>query len=150
MLTRRAAALLLAALLLAGCTKGPQETKEAPDQSAYAGGTGIAVALTNAAQGTFEVTVVVVASDGHVADQLNATLSTGDTAEKWWGLDARQYTVRMAYQWNAESGRSASGGDAQTIDLRDCAELTRLGWEFRQQGDMVGNAYLGKACVTAG
>lgn len=140
---------LLACLLLAGCSLRGGESREEIDRDEYGGGAGLAIALRNHGRDPFDVNVTVLGAGNVVAASLVQTLAPGQAVEKWWTLERSTYSVRMAYVWDAESGRASSGGDEKTVDLEDCPLVSRVSWSFDQQADQVGSTDHGKTCVAA-
>lgn len=139
--------LLLAPLLLAGCTFGRGgESTENVDKSDYTGGGGVALAIRNDAKDEFHYTIRVLAAGDREAAALTGNLEPGQSVEKWWSLDRTTYSVRMNYTWTG-AGAASHGQDERTIDLNDCPQVTRLAWTLQQMQGQVGSAFPGVACV---
>lgn len=147
----RAALLLVASLLLAGCSLPVRESssEDAADRSEYDGsGLGLALHLENRAPEPFDVTVVVRTSDGDEVARLEQTIEGNGTAEKWWSLSQGAYVLDMRYQWRS-GARTATGDDDASVEVGSCPELARVGWRFIRVDQTVGSAFTGKSCVGA-
>lgn len=146
-------ALVLASLLLAGCTRGG-ESSEADgggthdlELATYDGGKGIGLSITNAGVDRFTYTLRVLDADDNEKAVMQGALLANDTDEQWWSLDAGAYTVRMQYTRQSGSG-SSSGSDTEGIDLVACPEVSRLSWRLMQAEGTVASAFLGTDCVS--
>lgn len=145
------ALLLSLSVALAGCTLGRERESSGVDKSEYDGGTGFALAIRNDGQDPFEVTLRVLGVGNTELALIEETLEAGDSLEKWYSLEENgTYSARLAYEWNAATGRTASGTDEQLFSSTDCPLVSRLSWELRQSTETVGSAYLGKTCVADG
>jgi hypothetical protein len=70
------------------------------------------------------------------------------TAEKWWTLSTGGYVVDMRYRWGT-GGRSSTGSDDVAVEIGECAEVARIGWNFLRVEPTVASAYTGRTCVRA-
>lgn len=146
-------ALVLASLLLAGCTRGGGEaTADAEgthdlDLDTYDGGKGLALAIENRGTDRFVYTLRVLNADEDELAQREGDLLANDTDEQWWSFAPGTYTVRMHYTWQS-GGSSKSGSDTQVVDLTACPEVTRLSWRLIQHEATVGSAFVGSDCVS--
>ena len=141
---------LLACLLLAGCSFGAKESQEeTADTTAYTGGRGLAIALTNEGEAPFRVDVRVIAAGGIETARYDVMVPPGRTEEKWWSLEPHTYDLRMTYQWEA-GAHAASGQETKAVDLQACAEVSRVAWTFRQSSGTVGHSFDGKTCAVRG
>lgn len=147
--TARLAFPLLACLLLAGCSLLGGESTAEPDKSAYAGGVGFALAVNNAADDPFNVTIRVLSvSTGAQLALVEERVDPGAAIEKWYSVEGRPALVaRFSYQWTGD-GKASHGIDEQTFHTEDCPEVSRLAWELRQLPSAVGHSYLGKTCAS--
>ena len=136
-------------LILAGCTFLGGDENSGPDKSEYDGGIGFALAIHNAGEDPFNVTLRVLGVGNAELARVEEVLASGQTLERWYGLESRStYSARMEYTWNAASGSTSHGLDDQTFAAQDCPLVSRLSWELRQDNNTVGHAFLGKTCVT--
>lgn len=146
-------ALVLASLLLAGCTRGGESrepdgtgTREV-ERETYDGGKGLALSIENRGTDRFIYTLTVLDAEESEKATREGELFANDTEEQWWSLAPGTYDVRMRYTWQS-GGTSRSGSDAQSVDLTACPEVTRLAWRLMQVEGNVGSAFLGSDCVT--
>lgn len=145
-------ALLLASLILAGCSAPGDDEQEAAEdvQGNYRDGLGIALALTNDANSTASVRLRVEDADGGVIGQDNATVAPGETVVRQYAVADRLAIVAMM-SYTVDSGGRASGSqDSQSFDLLECEALTRASWKLVsfEQG-VVGSQWLGTRCEGA-
>lgn len=149
MVPSRLALPLSACLLLTGCTFfGGDESTPGPDKTGYSGGPGFGLAILNAANDPFDVTLRVLGAGNTELALIEETLDPGESVEKWWSLQARStYSARLNYVWNGAAGSTAHGFDEQTFDANECPAVSRLSWELKQDETNVGSAFLGKTCV---
>lgn len=145
---RAHAALLLATLLLAGCTAAPEEAAE-DVQGNYEEGLGVALSLTNGANASALVTLRVEDSDGGLIGSDNATVEPGHTMVRRYAVaDRLRVDAHLAYSVDF-GGRAAGNQVTQTFDLLACDELTRASWRLLDVGESVGSQWLGTTCESA-
>ncbi|HUR68222.1 MAG TPA: hypothetical protein VM370_03180 [Candidatus Thermoplasmatota archaeon] len=145
---------LLACLVAAGCSLPSQESRgEEPsdaDRSDYGGGTGLALLLSNSASEPFDVTFTLLAANGTTVASTKASVPPNGTFEKWWSLPSGSYTAGMRYSWHApDTARWSGDSDERRVDLSKCPELTRIGWSYMRQSDVVASAWKGDGCASA-
>lgn len=140
-------AILVAALALAGCTRGPPQ--ENVDQRDYTGGTGIALALHDNSSYPFHVNVTVRDSANHVLASVDRTLAAHASFEKWWSLPPSAYDVRMVYGWNGTAGHASTGFDDRVADVGSCGQIVRLGWSYMSENASVSSRFDGPSCIAS-
>lgn len=142
------AALLLASLLLAGCTFG-QGGEESTDPGSYVDGPGAALSVENRGDKPVRVDLRILNGRGAVVGEGNFTVEAGKTVERKFPLDpADGYVARMGYNLDAD-GEAAAGADEQRFDAGACPELTRLSWRLLRTEGTTGSQFIGKECAAA-
>lgn len=146
-------ALVLASLLLAGCTRGRESSEQDGagthdlELETYDGGKGLALSIENRGTDRFTYTLTVLDAEETEKATREGELLANDTDEQWWSLPPGTYDVRMGYTWQS-GGTSRSGSDEQSVDLTACPEVTRLAWRLMQVEGNVGAAFLGSDCAS--
>lgn len=138
---------LLLAALLAGCSLGGDESSGGVDRSAYEGGGGVALAITNEGSDPFVVDLRVLGVGNVEHASINETLRAGESVERWYSLEAGTYSARLSYMWSAVAGRAAHGFDDETFTVADCPEVSRFAWTLVQHAEGPGSRFEGKTCV---
>lgn len=140
------ALVLLVPLLLAGCTL-PWQSSEADEDVGgnYESGIGAALAVTNDANHTVNVTLRLL-REGEEVGRDTLALEPGKTMVRRYALgEHSNVRAQLIYAYDSD-GRAASGDDTRDVDTVACAELTRIGWRIVGFQDGIGSQYQGSSC----
>lgn len=148
---RSAPALLILAILLAGCTfpgfSRPTESADGDPQDDF-DGPGVLLVASN--QGSYPITATWMLVDEHGTNRNSTSVVVQPGAEgqrKMPFPEVGPYTIVMQYNWTGD-GRASSGIDRQPIHTDECPKLNRLAWNISASPNgQSGSSFANRACA---